>query len=349
MNTLGMNELSEDIKSLIIGNKTFKQIAPKSTDQASHFHDVFCIINEGNNKFAIGPESCKPEEIIRMLSKALEIDESKFHIETELSEIIKERLKQDLDDAMMSRFVLNYSAFEDTLCDLFEQYNNQTKDAQRSETIECKDISTSSDKLPKLPKIETLKSLYDEDDSIRYYETDRAVVELWSYIISKRIEQQTGLAMSIFPAFLIFELYLYKTVEKVYCSVFETRYQNTSDYIHNTPDYSVLHIRPDVCIYTFDGKPVTIMDAKYKTYTRKRCYGDVRQISTYVKRLGPAPGIIVYPGFLNADQLNDTYYDEESQIGFMFIDIMNDEASLNSYMDSIGVKTALTDILNSQL
>lgn len=337
-----IENLTNEVKNAIIESTVFRQLIPIKDETTSHFHDVFSLIDFEGGRYVAGPKDCRPEEILRMITIALGIDESKFIKSKNIIEFVDVEIKTLVKENDVLTEMQPY------IPSLKEIIETCIKDNKKSESREYSILQTELNATP-IIGLNKLNELYEEEE-YRNYDIDRLVTLSWTLNSSIRFKEQLpNLRVAVFPAFLIFELYLYKIVKRNYLDVFETRYQDSSDYIHCMPDFKTLRIRPDVSIYTFEGKPITIMDAKYKSYQRKQCYGDVRQMSTYIKHLGPAPGIIVYPKFLNTGYIKDAYYDEGSHIGFLFIDIMNDETSLNSYMDSIGVKKALTEVLEFQL
>lgn len=180
------------------------------------------------------------------------------------------------------------------------------------------------------PKIASARTIYlyenNENHEISYDETRMAAISL-SFFYSKMIEcSLEHWRIAVFPAYLIFELFVYKTAYEVF-SDRQVRYQEARGYLESTPCGSI-RIRPDVLIKDNEGNDELILDAKYKRLSRNRCYGDVHQMSTYIGCLRKADGILIYPSFLNKEK-HPYIKDRNNRIGFLMLDVINYKKSYN--------------------
>ena len=323
----GFNQMISDV----ICTDTFRSLRA-NVDPSSPFNDVFGILKIDKELVALGPTSCKSDEIMKMLTIALDLSEIDFKHSIETTSFIINLFKDECDIVSRS---LN-KKIKSPLEDIISQISSELEEGIYSDSLDkCnvlrKDVITGS--------FDRIRAYCDDEDYVRDYDIDRLAMLGLSHLIQSKItSEKREIKIALFPAFMIFELYLYKTAKLHLSPNYAAEYQKSSDYIHALPDEEFLKIRPDVLISDTDGRTGFILDAKYKKFTRKTCYHDVHQMSAYIKCLKNIPGIVVYPAFLNPDQeTRRIYYDPLEKLGFLFIDVMDDDACLFELIDTIGL------------
>ena len=329
----GLNEKNENDFTHIISNvictDTFRSLKA-NVDPSSPFNDVFGILKIGTELVALGPTSCKNDEIMKMLTIALDVSEIDFKHSIETTSFIINLFKDECDIVSRS---LN-KKIKSPLEDIISQISSELEEGIYSDSLdECnvqrKDVIAGS--------FDRIRVYCDDEDYVRDYDVDRLAMLGLSHLIQSKITSENReIKIALFPAFMIFELYLFKTAKLHLSPNYAVEYQKSSDYVHALPDEEFLKIRPDVLASGADSCINFILDAKYRKFTRKTCYHDVRQMSAYIKCLRNLPGIIVYPAFLNPDQKSRIiYYDPVEKLGFLFIDIMSDKECLFELIDTI--------------
>ena len=331
----GLNEKNENIFdqmiSDVIRTDTFRSLRA-NVDSSSPFNDVFGILKIGTELMALGPTSCNSDEILKMLTIALDINEIDFKRSIETTDFIIKLFKGECDLVSRSLVKKNKSPLEDIISQISSELENGIySDSLDGCNVQRKDVITES--------FDRIRAYCDDEDYVRDYDVDRLAMLGLAYLIQSKIAlENKEIQIALFPAFMIFELYLYNSVKLHLSPDYAVEYQNSSNYIHALPDDDFLKIRPDVLASGVKDHARFILDAKYKKFTRGTCYHDVRQMSTYIKCLKNIPGIIVYPAFLNPDQkTRRIYYDPLEKLGFLFIDIMDDDECLSELMDTIGL------------
>lgn len=313
----------------VISTDTFRSLRA-NVDPSSPFNDVFGFIKFDNELVALGPRSCKSDEIMKMLTIALDVNEIDFKHSIETTNFIINLFKDECEIVSRSLNKKNKSPMEDIISQISSEFEKGIYSNSYDEyDIPRKDVVINS--------FDRIRDYCNDEDYNRDYGVDRlAMFGLAHLIQSKIASENREIKIALFPAFMIFELYLYKTAKIHLSSTYAVEYQKSSDYIHALPDEEFLKIRPDVLASDADSCTGFILDAKYKKFTRKTCYHDVRQMSAYIKCLKNLPGIIVYPAFLNPNQkTRRIYYDPMEKLGFLFIDIMNDKECLSELIDAI--------------
>lgn len=328
----GSNSNENDFNQMIcnvINTDTFRSLRA-NVDQSSPFNDVFGFLKIDTELVALGPTSCKSDEIMKMLTIALDVNEIDFKRSIETTNYIIKLFKDEYDIVSRSLNKKNKSPLEDIISQVSSEFEEGIySDSYYKCNVQRKDVVIKS--------FDKIRTYCDDEDYIRDYNLDRlAMFGLAHLIQSKIASENKEIKIALFPAFIIFELYLYKTTILHLSSTYTVEYQKSSDYIHALPDEEFLKIRPDVLVSGTDSCNSFILDAKYKKFTRKTCYHDVRQMSAYIKCLKDLSGIIVYPAFLNPDQkTRRIYYDPLEKLGFLFVDIMNDKECLSELIDTI--------------
>lgn len=313
----------------VINTDTFRSLRT-NVDPSSPFNDVFGFLKIDTELVALGPTSCKSDEIMKMLTIALDVNKIDFKRSIETTNFIINLFKDEYDIVFRSLNKKNKSPLEDIISQVSSEFEEEIySDSYHMYNVQRKDVVIKS--------FDKIRTYCDDEDYIRDYNLDRLAMFGLSHLIQSKIASENKeIKIALFPAFMIFELYLYKTAKLHLSSTYAVEYQKSSDYIHALPDEEFLKIRPDVLVSGADSCTSFVLDAKYKKFTRKTCYHDVRQMSAYIKCLKDFQGIIVYPAFLNPDQkTRRIYYDSLEKLGFLFIDIMNDKECLSELIDTI--------------
>lgn len=307
------------LKESLCNNIHFRRLDFDINKNHNPYDNVIGFASDGTNDFVIGPEECTKDEVVTLLSKSLDLDAIEFNsIERIHPCLIREINHYRLSDDSKRN---PSDPFEKVIRDVRSAL---TTSGTNIEQIGCEIQESNS-------KIASVRTIYlyenNENHEISYDAKRMATISL-SYYYSMMIENSLNeWRIAVFPAHMIFELFVYKTA----CEVFsdkQVRYQETRDYLRSTP-FGDVKIRPDVLIKDNEGKDELILDAKYKRLSKNRCYNDAHQMSAYIGRLRRADGILVYPSFLNKEKRSFVKGGNE-RMGFLMLDVSNYKKSYSS-------------------
>lgn len=312
--------LKKKLKKNLCNNSHFKKLDFNINENHNPYDNVIGFASKDANDFVIGPEECTKDEIVTLLSKSLDLDVIEFdNVERIQNCLIRKIYNYHLSDDSKQN---PRNAYENVICNVQSIFT--TSDQTHIKNFDCENLKS-------IPKIASARTIYMYENNENYefsYDEKRIATMSISYFYSKMIEDSMEeLKIAVFPAFLIFELFVYKTA----CEAFSdklVRYQETRDYLRSTP-YGDVKIRPDVLIKDCEGKDELILDAKYKRLSRNRCYNDVHQMSTYIGCLKRADGILIYPSFLNKEKCS-FIKDTNERMGFLMLDVSNYKKSYGS-------------------
>ncbi len=300
------------LKESLCNNIHFRRLDFNINKNHNPYDNVIGFASDGTNDFVIGPEECTKDEVVTLLSKSLDLDAIEFNS--------IERIHPCL-----IREINHYRLSDDSKRNPSDPFEKVIRDVRSALTISGTNIEQIGCEIQESnSKIASVRTIYlyenNENHEISYDAKRMATISL-SYYYSMMIENSLNeWRIAVFPAHMIFELFVYKTA----CEVFsdkQVRYQETRDYLKTTP-FGDIKIRPDVLIKDNKGADELILDAKYKTLSKNRCYNDVHQMSTYIGRLGKADGTLVYPSFLNC-KIDQYYKDRNERIGFLMLDVID--------------------------
>ncbi len=305
--------LKKRLKESLCGNDYFKRLDFNVNKNHNPYDNIIGFASNGTDDFVIGPEECTKNEIVTLLSKSLDLDAIEFE-------------NVDIMQSCMIREIGKYHINNDSKQNPNNPYDEVIRVVRRMFiTSEGENIERMNGKnLNPTPMIASARAIYlyenNENREISYDMKRMATISL-SYYYSMMIGNSLNeWRIAVFPAYLIFELFVYKTACEVFSNK-QVRYQETRDYLKSTP-YGDIKIRPDVLIKDNEGIDELILDAKYKRLSRNRCYSDVHQMSTYIGCLKRADGILVYPSFLNREK-RSFVKDKNEMMGFLMLDVIN--------------------------
>ncbi len=134
----------------------------------------------------------------------------------------------------------------------------------------------------------------------RKYEVAFNMAKMFYYKSGPNIISGNTSALSfLIPTNQLFEMYLYKILEKGYYGKYEVKYQGPIDYLAVLNDRSYLQMKPDITLLK-DGKVDKIIDAKYKIIMDENenlltSQGDVYQMLAYSVRYQCDDIYLIYP------------------------------------------------------
>ena len=246
----------------VINTDTFRSLRA-NVDPSSPFNDVFGFLKIDTELVALGPTSCKSDEIMKMLTIALDVNKIDFKRSIETTNFIINLFKDEYDIVFRSLNKKNKSPLEDIISQVSSEFEEEIySDSYHMYNVQRKDVVIKS--------FDKIRTYCDDEDYIRDYDLDRLAMFGLSHLIQSKIASENKeIKIALFPAFMIFELYLYKTAKLHLSSTYAVEYQKSSDYIHALPDEEFLKIRPDVLVSGADSCTSFVLDAKYKKFTRK--------------------------------------------------------------------------------
>lgn len=305
--------LKKRLKESLCGNDYFKRLDFNVNKNHNPYDNIIGFASNGTDDFVIGPEECTKNEIVTLLSKSLDLDAIEFeNVDIMLSCMIREIGKYHINNDSEQNTDNPYDEVIRVVRRMFI-----TSEGENIERMNGKNLNPT-------PMIASARAIYlyenNENREISYDMKRMATISL-SYYYSMMIgDSLNEWRIAVFPAYLIFELFVYKTACEIFSNK-QVRYQETRDYLKSTP-YGDIKIRPDVLIKDNEGMDKLILDAKYKRLSRNRCYSDVHQMSTYIGCLKRADGILIYPSFLNREK-RSFVKDKNEMMGFLMLDVIN--------------------------
>lgn len=180
----------------------------------------------------------------------------------------------------------------------------------------------------------------------RKYEPAFNMAKLFYYNTSPSIQDGETSALSfLVPVNQLFELYLYKLLERNFKSDYDIKYQSPIDYLAELDGKKILQMKPDITLLN-NNMVCKIMDAKYKIIedidnNLTVSQSDVYQMLAYSVRYKCNDIQLVYPKLLNEDSdglvasFTIQNYDQIVTVQLIKIDLTEDPMKVADMLSEI--------------
>lgn len=193
--------------------------------------------------------------------------------------------------------------------------------------------------ISQLPEIKEFKKFDEYENNLTYdqkLQVFMGMAYLYNLGFEKRNPELKG--SIICPLSKIFEYYVLNRLKNVFephCSI---DYQKKIPYVPEGPLGKRIGMMPDFIIRCKANR-TTVLDAKHKTFTTRRCYDDLHQITSYITAIRRNEhhcehGILIYPK-TNDGQFSDVFGDGDEW--FFFIDFDKPDAGMESLGKELGI------------
>ena len=208
----------------------------------------------------------------------------------------------------------------------------------------CNDLETlSSDRIERsishLPDIKEFRKFDDYENDLTYDQKLQIFMGM-SFLYNLGFEKKNPeiKGSMLCPLGKIFEYYVLNRLKSVFEPLCSIEYQKRIPYVPEGPKGNQIGMMPDF-IVRYDVDHTTVMDAKYKAFTTRRCYNDLHQITSYITAIRRneghcGHGVLIYPK-TNGKKLGNVFGNGEEW--FFFIDFDMTDANMKLLATELGI------------
>lgn len=211
-----------------------------------------------------------------------------------------------------------------------------TKLCTEAESLEDLSSERIESIISRFPKLKEFKKFDEYEDNLTNDQKLQVFMGM-AYIYNLGFEKKNpGIrGPMICPLSKIFEYFVLNRMREVFEPCCQIEYQKKIRYIPENPDGKPIGMRPDFIIRC-STKHTTVLDAKYKTFRKDRCYDDLHQVTSYITALRRYEqrcnhGVLIYPKTDDPDLKNVLENDE----WFFFIDFDDSNGDLDKLKEKL--------------
>ena len=316
------------------------------------FGDIVGVVNQNGEEIRVHPNykfKNGSEIVYEMFSTAFSIDMKELHSDDRAKQIWK-RVKQlsreglpnqteTMDDVRprMSQYSkIKGKQIENPFLQAINVISELCSTGEELEDLSSEHIERI---ISQLPEIKEFRKFDEYENNLNYnqkLQVFMGMAYLYNLGFEKRNPELKG--SIICPLSKIFEYYVLNRLKNVFESYCSIDYQKRIPYVPKGPNGNRIGMVPDF-IMRCEANCTTVLDAKHKAFTTRRCYDDLHQITSYITAIRRnehhcGHGVLIYPK-TNGEEFDDVFGDSDEW--FFFVDFDKPDAGMESLAIELGV------------